>query len=153
MKLSRLRQCDTNKKDNYILVYELPAFHKKSCPDHISLFLWNIFLKLHNWVYLIIETLWNKEKQFEPAHEIMVLITMWPAKAQASLRICAVSPEPSLSTHMKYGSRQRVWPSPTGWLPMIVWRMSLRRTKNAIISWDSSFLAHLSEGSQGELIV
>ena len=29
MKLSRLRQCDTNKKDNYILVYELPAFHKK----------------------------------------------------------------------------------------------------------------------------
>ena len=31
-----------------------------------------------------------------------------PAKAQASLRICAVSPEPSLFAHMKYGSRQRV---------------------------------------------
>ena len=28
-----------------------------------------------------------------------------PAKAQASLRICAVSPEPSLVAHMKYGSR------------------------------------------------
>ena len=26
-----------------------------------------------------------------------------PAKAQASLRICAVSSEPSLFTHMKYG--------------------------------------------------
>ena len=33
-----------------------------------------------------------------------------PAKAQASLRICAVSPEPSLFAHMKYGSRRRVRP-------------------------------------------
>ena len=31
-----------------------------------------------------------------------------PANAQASLRIRAVSPEPSLVAHMKYGSRQRV---------------------------------------------
>ena len=31
-------------------------------------------------------------------------------KAQASLRIRAVSPEPSLFAHMKYGSRRRVWP-------------------------------------------
>ena len=31
-----------------------------------------------------------------------------PAKAQASLRIRAVSPEPSLFAHMKYGSRRRV---------------------------------------------
>ena len=30
-----------------------------------------------------------------------------PAKARASLRIRAVSPEPSLFAHMKYGSRQR----------------------------------------------
>ena len=28
-----------------------------------------------------------------------------PAKTQASLGICAVSPEPSLFAHMKYGSR------------------------------------------------
>ena len=35
----------------------------------------------------------------EPAHEIM---------AQASLRILAVSPEPSLFAHVKYGSRRRV---------------------------------------------
>ena len=33
-----------------------------------------------------------------------------PAKAPAHLRICAVSPEPSLLAHMKYGSRWRVRP-------------------------------------------
>ena len=33
-----------------------------------------------------------------------------PAKAQANLRIRAVSPEPLLFAHMKYGSRQRVRP-------------------------------------------
>ena len=33
-----------------------------------------------------------------------------PAKAQASLRIRAVSPEPSLFAHTKYGSRQTVRP-------------------------------------------
>ena len=33
-----------------------------------------------------------------------------PAKAQASLRICAILPEPSLFAHIKYGSRQRVHP-------------------------------------------
>ena len=33
-----------------------------------------------------------------------------PAKAQASLRIRAVSPEPSLFAHMKYGNRRRVRP-------------------------------------------
>ena len=32
------------------------------------------------------------------------------AKAQASLRIRAVSPEPTLFAHMKYGSRRRVQP-------------------------------------------
>ena len=33
-----------------------------------------------------------------------------PAKAPASLRIRAVSPEPSLFAHIKYGSRRRVRP-------------------------------------------
>ena len=66
-----------------------------------------------------------------------------PAKAQASLRIRAVSPEPSLFTHMKCGSRRRVRQkikhlAPTGWLGMRVWRMSLRRTKSTIISWHGS---------------
>ena len=32
-----------------------------------------------------------------------------PAKAQVSLHMRAVLPEPSLFTHMKYGSRRRVW--------------------------------------------
>ena len=35
----------------------------------------------------------------------------WPAKAQVSLRIHAVSPEPSLVAHMKYGSGRRVRPN------------------------------------------
>ena len=130
-----------------------------------------------------------------------------PAKAQASLRIRTVSPEPSLFAHTKSRSRRRVgdrishnnfskiefyetkkstclkkkkkkkkkknWHkhratetqtcvaldldllcrlyltysatknqtcSPVGWLRMRVWRMSLRRTKSTIISWDGSIL-------------
>ena len=67
-----------------------------------------------------------------------------PAKAQASLCICAVSPVPLLFAHMKYGSRQRVRRkirhlAPVGWLCMRVWRMSLRRMKSAIISRAGSF--------------
>ena len=63
-----------------------------------------------------------------------------PATAQASLR----SPEPSLFAHMKYGSRRKPAKSQTssltGWLRMRVWRMSLRRTKSTIISWDGLFI-------------
>ena len=33
-----------------------------------------------------------------------------PVKAQLSLRIRTVSPEPSLFAHIKYGSKRRVWP-------------------------------------------
>ena len=66
-----------------------------------------------------------------------------PAKAQASMRIRAISPEPSLFAHMKYGSKTKgptknQTSSPTGWLRMRVWKMNLRRTKSAIISWDGS---------------
>ena len=49
-------------------------------------------------------------------HKMSQLMRLWylshrrPAKAQASLRIHAVSPEPSLFAHMKYGSRQKVRP-------------------------------------------
>ena len=79
-------------------------------------------------------------------YEMSQLMRLWylshrrPAKVQTSLRICAVSPKPSLFAHLKYGSRQRVRPknqtsSPTGWLRMCVWRFSLRRAKSAIISW------------------
>ena len=44
----------------------------------------------------------------EPPHEIMVLIARRTAKAQVRLRIRAVSPEPSLFAHIKYGSRRRI---------------------------------------------
>ena len=54
----------------------------------------------------------------------------------------AVSQEPMLFAHIKYGSRRgpikNQTSSPTGWLRMRVWRMSLRRTKSAIISWAGS---------------
>ena len=49
-------------------------------------------------------------------HEMSQLMRLWylshkqPAKAQASLRICAVSPEPSLFAHIKNGSRRRARP-------------------------------------------
>ena len=59
-------------------------------------------------------------------------------------RACAVSPEPLLFAHMKYGSRRRVRPkitksSLTGWLRMRIWRISLLRTKSTITSWHGSF--------------
>ena len=68
----------------------------------------------------------------------------WPAKAQASMRIPAVSPEPSLFAHIKYGSRRRVRPKIRHLAPLDgcawanVWRMSLRRTKSTII-WHGSY--------------
>ena len=61
----------------------------------------------------------------EPEHEILVLITSRrPVKAQASLHIREVSPEPSMFAHMNYGSRLKMikiknqTSSPTGWLHM-----------------------------------
>ena len=41
-----------------------------------------------------------------------------PANAQASLRIRAVSPEPSLFAHIKYGRRRRVRPKIRHLAPM-----------------------------------
>ena len=43
-----------------------------------------------------------------------------PTKAQASLRIRVISPEPSLFTHMKYGSRRRVRPKIRHWMAVHV---------------------------------
>ena len=58
-----------------------------------------------------------------------------PAKAQASLRIHAVSPEPSLFAHMRNGCRQRIRPNirhlaPTGWLRIRIWRMNDEKCHN-----------------------
>ena len=67
-----------------------------------------------------------------------------PAKAQASLRIRAVLPEPSLFTPEVWkqtkGPTKNQTSGPTGWLCMRIWKMSLRRMKSTIISWDSSFV-------------
>ena len=64
--------------------------------------LFSIFAILWLWLFTI-------------KHYLSQLMRLWhlshrrPAKAQASLRIHAVLPKPSLFTHMNYGSRLRVW--------------------------------------------
>ena len=68
-----------------------------------------------------------------------------PVKAKVSLRLCSVSPEPSLSAHIKYGSRQRVWPkfrhlAPLDGCAYEFDEMSLRRMKSAIILWAGSYI-------------
>ena len=65
-----------------------------------------------------------------------------PAKAQANLRIRAVSPEPSLFAHIKYWSRRRVQPKIRHLAPlgMPVWKMNLQRTRSSIISCDGSYV-------------
>ena len=74
-----------------------------------------------------------------------------PAKAQASLRIRAVSSAQSRqslrcshtwSMEVDEGSDQNQASSPTRWLSTRVWRMSLRRTISAIISWAGLYQVH-----------
>ena len=66
-----------------------------------------------------------------------------PAKAQASQLVRAVSPEPLLFAHMKYGRRRRVRPKIRHLAPLdgcaYAFEESLRRTKSAIILCDGSF--------------
>ena len=52
---------------------------------------------------------WYK-KQMSQLMRLWYLSHRWPTKAQVSPGIRAVSPEPSLFAHMKYGSRRRGWP-------------------------------------------
>ena len=78
-------------------------------------------------------------KQMSQLMRLWYLSHRRPAKAQASLRIRAVSPEPSLFARMKYGSRRRVRPkmrhlAPLDDCPCTFEELSLRRTKSAIIS-------------------
>ena len=67
-----------------------------------------------------------------------------PAKAQASLRIRSVSPEPSLFAHMNYGSSRRVRPNSKHLAPLYGCACVLEEwiyefwTKSAKISWVSS---------------
>ena len=67
------------------------------------------------WVFKLFTFSWYHSYLYVYAY-MSQLMRLWylshrqPAKAQASLRIRAVSPEPSLFDHMKYGSRRRVRP-------------------------------------------
>ena len=69
----------------------------------------------------------NKKKMTEfrsDQNKMRQLMQLWylshrrPVKEQASLHICAVSPEPSLFAYMKYGSRRRVRPKITHLAPL-----------------------------------
>ena len=88
-------------------------------------------------------------KVMDVLYKLSQLIRLWylsqrrPAKAQVSIH--PVSPEPSLFAHMKNGS------SPTGWLRMHVWGMSLRRTKSTIISWAGSIKRLRKERQRKEM--
>ena len=53
----------------------------------------------------------HHEKHLSQLMRLWYLSYRRPAKAQASLCIRAVSPEPSLFAHLKYGSRRRVRPN------------------------------------------
>ena len=52
----------------------------------------------------------DKKQQMSQLMKLWYLPHRRLAKAQASMCICAVSPEPLLFAHIKYGSRRRVWP-------------------------------------------
>ena len=53
------------------------------------------------------KTSWTNINQLSQLMRLWYLSHRRPAKAQASLRMCAVSPETSLFANMKYGSRRR----------------------------------------------
>ena len=81
---------------------------------------------------------------FEQAHEIMVLITKATSEGSGELghprslaRAFAVRPHEVWK--QTKGPTKYQTSSPTGWLHMRVWRLHLRRTKSAIISWAGSF--------------
>ena len=59
---------------------------------------------------LIPRAVWHRFREMSKLKRLWYLSHRRPAKAQASLRIRAVSPEPSLFAHTKYGSRRRVRP-------------------------------------------
>ena len=93
----------------------------------------------------ITSTLCKQSKMAEGEGDMSQLIRLWylshrrPAKAQASLRIRAVSPELRCSHTwtMEGLTKNRT----SEWLRMHGWMMSLRRTKSAIISWAGSIMS------------
>ena len=106
----------------------------------------NVHYSIHPTVITSIHVQWL-ELQCSYLSQLMRLWYLphrWPAKAQVSLHIHAVLPEPSLFEHMKYGSKQRVGPkirhlAALDGCACMFEEWILQRTKSAIISWDGSF--------------
>ena len=116
---------------------------------HIYITKFGVFRGIHYfcslWIFVILNEvlLWAR---FEPAYEIMVLTTQAtregsgkPAHLHSLARAIAVCTH-EVWKKMK-GPTKNQTSSPTGWLRMRIWRMSLKRMKSAIISWDGSFIA------------
>ena len=80
----------------------------------------------------IISLYWLKNFQQIKKHNLIQLMKSWylshrrPAKVLASLCICAVSPEPSLLAHMKYGSRWKVQPKIRHLAPLMAAHVCLK---------------------------
>ena len=88
---------------------------------------------------------------FKPAHVIMVLITKATSEGSGEpAHLRSLSRAFAVRTHEEWkstkGPTKNLTSSPTGWLRMRVWRMSLWRKKSAIISWHGSFVVFLGVG-------
>ena len=74
---------------------------------------------------------------FEPAH-VITRMRLWylshrrPAKVQAT-HPCSLARAFAVRTHEVWGPTKNQISSPTEWLRMCIWRMSLRRTNSTII--------------------
>ena len=99
---------------------------------------------------------WNHIFQWEyESVKMSQLMRLWylshrrPTMVQGSLHIRAVSPEPSLFVHIKYGSRRRVWPkirylAPLDGCACAFEEWIYRGQKSAIISWAGSYIYLIS---------
>ena len=90
-------------------------------------------------------TVYIYQRLIEPAHEIMVLIIYATSEGsgepayQRSLAWAFAVRTHKVWKYTKGPTKTQTFSS-TGWLRMRFCRMSLRRTKSAIISWDGSIV-------------
>ena len=100
-----------------VMAYKLQTLKCKSVFSdlaHMCLHMKNV-IHVHLYEYWFILTM-DTRSFFSKHVYLSQLMRLWylshrqPTKAQASLHISAVSLEPSLFAHMKYGSRRRVRP-------------------------------------------
>ena len=112
-----------------LLLKEQSDQDRPSLPLHLNL-LDTIFKFLDNYKknfmcpIFILRYLWYSRPNTQHMSQLMrlwYLSQRRPVKAQASLCIRAVSPQPSLFAHLKYGSRQRVRPKIRHLAPLDGW--------------------------------